>query len=80
MSVYIDNAFITVKGIGCFHMTADDEAELDAMASALGLDPVWKEWGSTGRPYFLVNRALRMDALDLGAIEVSRHRMAELSR
>ena len=80
MSVYIDNAHDPVNGVGCFHMTADSEIELEFMAEELGLRRAWREQGSTGRYFYRVNRSLRPMALALGAKEVSRGQMARLSK
>ena len=80
MAVYVDNAGVEVNGIGCFHMTADDDVELEEMAERLDLDPNWREVGSTGRSFYLVNRQRRPEALTYGAKPISRVKMARLSR
>lgn len=80
MTVYIDNAHTNIGGVGCFHMAADDPRELKMVAKALGLPARFREMGSTGKLYYLVNRELRPAALALGAVPVSRRMMARLSK
>ncbi len=55
------------------HMLADSIDELHAMAKSLGLRRSWYQPGST--PHYDVSKGKRSLAIELGAIEVTKHEL-----
>ncbi len=66
MTVYLDDYRVAYRGRHICHMIADTEAELHAMAAALGLSERWFH-----RDHYDVTDELRVAALALGAVPIS---------
>jgi Protein of unknown function (DUF4031) len=70
--VYADKLRTPFRGFLMPHMMADTEAELDAMAKSLGLDPTWKQPGNCMfPPHFDLAESKRKEAIRQGAKEVT---------
>ena len=65
MSVYIDKASNCRGNMIMSHMMADSDAELDAFAARLGLQPSWRH-----NDHYDVSRSKRAMAIKLGVVEV----------
>jgi hypothetical protein len=75
MSVYVGVSMWTFGRMTMCHMVADTEAELDAMADALGLRRSWKQSNPDRKPgtvgalvHYDVAKGKRAIAVKLGAI------------
>lgn len=73
MAVYVDDAVWPWRGQRWAHLMADTLEELHAFAAALGLPPRAFQHKTSGAHYD-VTAQLRMQALALGAVAISRHR------
>jgi hypothetical protein len=84
MSVYVDaarNVFTPYSGarpMVCCHMLADTIGELHEMADRLGLKRSWFQSGST--PHYDLSRSKRKEAIEKGAIEITRRQIVEIIR
>ncbi len=67
MAVYVDNAMIPFHGLHMNHMLADSLEELLAMATRLGIDHKWLQYGGTHREHFDISAERRALALAFGA-------------
>lgn len=73
MSVYVDSARNRLGRMVMSHMIADTQAELHAMAQAIGLKREWYQPSPpASSPHYDVSRTYRAAALKLGAIELDR--------
>lgn len=72
MTVYVDHAVTMWRGQRWAHLMADTLDELHAMASQLGLPRRAFQDKPSGAHYD-VTPALREQALELGAVAISRH-------
>lgn len=79
MAVYVDDAVTLWRGRRWAHLMADTLAELHAMAARLGI-PVQAFQNRTSGAHYDVTAELRLRAIALGAIAISRHRDRELVR
>lgn len=83
MAVYVDDAVIPWRGQRWAHLMADTLEELHAMAAQLGVPRRAFQDKSSGAHYD-VTVELREQALQLGAVAISRHidreRMREVIR
>jgi len=82
MTVYVD-APINVYGrmLMC-HMVSPDEAELHAMAAAIGVARRWFQDPLTmalSRPHYYIAKGKRAMAVAAGAREIDRYQMAAIS-
>lgn len=78
MSVYVDDMRASYGRMVMCHMVADSEAELHAMAAAIGVDRRWYQGD-----HYDVCLAKRGLAVERGALEITRReasRMVALSR
>jgi hypothetical protein len=66
MAVYIDDYRVPYRGRRICHMIADTEAELHAMAAALGLSERWFH-----RDHYDVTDELHAAAVALGAVPIT---------
>ena len=73
MSVYVDDAVTLWRGERWAHLMADTLDELHLFAAALGL-PRRAFQNKTSGAHYDVTAALRDEAIELGAIAISRHR------
>ena len=79
MAVYVDSARNPLGRMKMCHMVADTEAELHAMAEAIGLRREWFQ-GEASFPHYDVSLSRRAKALQLGAVEISRRDLALFMR
>ena len=79
MAVYVDDAVTLWRGRRWAHLMADTLAELHAMAALLDIPRRAFQDKASGAHYD-VTVELRLRALELGAVAISRHRDRELVR
>ena len=79
MSVYVDDAVTLWRGRRWAHLMADTLDELHAMAARLGMPRRAFQDKSSGAHYDLTEE-LREQALQFGAVAISRHRDREQVR
>ena len=79
MAVYVDDAVTLWRGRRWAHLMADTLQELHAMAGALGI-PMRAFQNRTSGAHYDVPAELRLRAIELGAVPISRHRDRELVR
>ena len=79
MSVYVDDAVTLWRGKRWAHLMADTLDELHAMAARLGMPRRAFQDKSSGAHYDLTEE-LREQALQFGAVAISRHRDREQVR
>lgn len=78
MSVYVDNARLSYRGMVMCHMTADSTSELLAMADRIGVQREWIQDGGTYREHFDICLAKRALAIKAGAAVVSRRELGRI--
>jgi hypothetical protein len=79
MAVYVDDADTLWRGRRWAHLMADTLPELHAMAARLGI-PMRAFQNRTSGAHYDVTAELRLRAIELGAVAISRHRDRELVR
>jgi hypothetical protein len=79
MAVYVDDAVHLWRGQRWAHLMADTLDELHAMAGRLGI-PRRAFQNKTSGAHYDVTVELRMGAIALGAVAISRHRDRDLVR
>jgi hypothetical protein len=79
MAVYVDDAVTLWRGRRWAHLMADTLPELHAMAARLGI-PMRAFQNRTSGAHYDVTAELRLRAIELGAVAISRHRDRELVR
>lgn len=81
MPVYVDGAENAFGRMKMCHMLADTLPELLAMADKIGVDRRWYQgFDKASCPHFDVCKSKREAAVRAGAVEVSRHALAALTR
>jgi hypothetical protein len=81
MSVYVDSANISFRGMTMCHMIADSLDELHAMADRLGLRREWFQAAPPASfPHYDVSLGKRQLAVAHGAIECDRKAIVEHMR
>jgi hypothetical protein len=75
MAVYVDDMRARLGRLIMCHMAADSEAELHAMADAIGVARRWHQGD-----HYDVCLKMRGRALDLGAIAVTRRELLRIVR
>ena len=78
MAVYVDRARNPHRRMIMCHMIADTEAELHAMAAAIGMKRAWFQPRSF--PHYDLSQTRRREAVRLGAIEVDRRQLVAVMR
>jgi hypothetical protein len=73
MTVYVDDAVTLWRGERWAHLMADTLDELHTLAQHLGL-PRRSFQNKTSGAHYDVTAALRVEAIALGAVAISRHR------
>ena len=79
MAVYVDDAVTLWRGRRWAHLMADTLAELHAMAAKLD-SPLRAFQNRTSGAHYDVTTELRLRAIELGAVPISRHHDRELVR
>lgn len=79
MTVYVDSAFIQYGRMLMCHMMADTDAELHAMADAIGIDRRHFQPGKR-HPHYDICKAKRALAIQRGAVEVTTRELVELHK
>lgn len=79
MTVYVDDAVTLWRGRRWAHLMADTLDELHAFAGRLGL-PRRAFQDKTSGAHYDVTAEMRIQAIALGAVPISRHRDRELVR
>ena len=78
MAVYVDDAIWPYGRMMMCHMLADTVDELHSMADRIG---VRRKWLQNKRvPHYDICKSKRALAVKLGAVEVSRERVVELTK
>lgn len=78
MTVYVDDMRAKYGRMTMCHMIADTEAELHAMADAIGVDRRWYQKNAS-RPHYDISLGKRAKAVELGAVEVTWRQCACMS-
>lgn len=78
MAVYVDGAKNPLKHMRMSHMLADSEAELHAMAHAIGLKREWFQ--DHGTQHYDLCQSKRQLAVQRGAIQVGRRELVAIIR
>jgi hypothetical protein len=73
MAVYVDDAVMPWRGQRWAHLMADTLVELHAFAARLGIPPRAFQDKTSGAHYDL-SAEMRVQAIALGAVPISRHR------
>ncbi|MEN1926709.1 DUF4031 domain-containing protein [Luteimonas qiangzhengi] len=79
MTVYVDDAVTLWRGRRWAHLMADNLEELHAFAARLGL-PRRAFQNRTSGAHYDVTADMRLQAIALGAMPISRHKDRELVR
>ena len=89
MAVYVDDSMIPLtrkhprfgeRVLKMSHMVADSTEELLSMAEAIGIDQKWIQSAGTYREHFDVCATKRKKAIELGAEQVSKKKLASIIR
>lgn len=80
MAVYVDRMRAQFGRMVMCHMIADTSDELMAMADLIGIDRRWCQARGTYREHFDISLGKRELAIIHGAIEITRHELADLLR
>jgi len=78
MSVYVDNARMSYRGMRMCHMLADSSTELFYMADKIGVKRKYIQFPGTWREHFDICLTKRALAVAAGAIEVSQAALAHM--
>lgn len=78
MATYVDQPKYNVGRMVMCHLLADTEAELHAMADAIGLRKRWLQREPV--PHFDICKAKRALAIQHGAREVTLHQLGQIVR
>ena len=79
MTVYVDRASHRYGRMTMCHLLADTPAELHAMADKIGVDRKWFQ-SKASTPHYDICKEKRALAVNAGAMEIDRHRLASLIR
>lgn len=80
MAVYVDDMEASYGRMVMCHMLADTTAELLAMANRIGVDTKWIQKAGTYQEHFDIAKTKRALAVQHGAIEIDRSKLATLLR
>lgn len=72
MAVYVDDMAAQYGRMVMFHMVADTDEELHAMADKIGVSRRWHQKPGTPHSHYDICKAKRAQAVRYGAIEVDR--------
>jgi len=77
VSVYVDDMEAPFGRLIMCHMIADTHDELIAMVDAIGVDRKWIQQPGNHGEHFDIAKSKRALAVQLGAVEISWHALAE---
>lgn len=72
MAVYVDEMAAPYGRMVMFHMVADTDDELHAMADKIGVARRWHQKAGTVHSHYDICKAKRAEAVRLGAVEIDR--------
>ena len=72
MTVYVDDMAAPYGRMVMFHMVADTDEELHAMADKIGVARRWHQKAGTPHSHYDICKAKRALAVRLGAVEIDR--------
>lgn len=78
MTVYVDDMAAPYGRMVMFHMVADTDDELHAMADKIGVARRWHQKVGTPHSHYDICKAKRAQAVSLGAIEIDRVRLGAI--
>lgn len=78
MPVYVDDMKAPYGRMIMCHMVADSDAELHAMAAAIGVARRWHQKAGTPHSHYDICMSKRAAAVRLGAIEIDRAGLGEI--
>jgi hypothetical protein len=78
MAVYVDDMAAQYGRMVMFHMVADTDDELHAMADKIGVARRWHQKAGTVHSHYDICKAKRMQAIGHGAVEVDRRGLASI--
>ena len=76
MTVYVDDMAAPFGRMVMFHMVADTDEELHAMADKIGVARRWHQKAGTMHSHYDICKAKRAQAVAHGAVEVDRAGLA----
>jgi hypothetical protein len=80
MPVYVDNMAAKFGRMVMYHMVADTDEELHAMAGQIGVARRWHQKAGTPHSHYDICKSMRVKAVELGAIEIGNAKLAEIIR
>lgn len=78
MAVYVDDMRAPYGRMIMCHMLADTDDELHAMAARIGVARRWHQKSGTAHSHYDICLSKRAKAVELGAIEIDKRRVADL--
>tara|TARA_B100000287_G_scaffold237395_1_gene223361 strand:- start:2491 stop:2766 length:276 start_codon:yes stop_codon:yes gene_type:complete len=76
--VYVDDMKAKYGRMVMFHMVADTESELHAMANRIGVARRWHQKSGTPHSHYDICKAKRALAVQFGAVEIGRRELVEI--
>lgn len=76
--VYVDDMKAKYGRMVMFHMVADTESELHAMANRIGVARRWRQKSGTPHSHYDICKAKRALAVQFGAVEIGRRELVEI--
>lgn len=76
--VYVDDMKAKYGRMVMFHMVADTESELHAMANRIGVARRWHQKIGTPHSHYDICKAKRALAVQFGAVEIGRRELVEI--
>lgn len=73
MTVYVDDMAANYGRMTMYHMMADTDEELHAMADKIGVARKWHQKAGTPHSHYDICKAMRAKAVRFGAIEIDRY-------
>lgn len=78
MGVYVDDMKAGYGRMIMCHMIADTDTELHTMADKIGVARKWHQKSETPHSHYDICKAKRALAVQFGAIEIDRRKLAEI--
>lgn len=80
MTVYVDDMAVNYRNMIMFHMLADNDEELHAMADKIGVKRIHHQKAGTVHSHYDICKSKRAIAIQCGAVQIGRRQVAELLR